>query len=699
MKHVIFIISFLFTGILSAQLTYVPDDNFENYLETHDANGNLVAIGNPNSMGNGIANDNYVTTSKINTVTVLQVAGQHISDMTGIEDFTALTHLECQYNQIINLDISQNTALTHLTCYYNQLSGLDVSQNAVLTELDCSTNHLSYLNIGQNANLTIIRCANNQLTSLDLSQIPNLNILVCAINQLSNLNINQNTTLNILSCSDNQLTDLDVSNNSNLSELYCQNNQLTILDLSNNPILEKIYCESNHLTKLNLRNGNNTAITGFFAANNPDLFCVEVDDPSYMNANWPGAIDTTAIYNTHCETYVPDDNFENYLESLGMGNGIANDNYVSTVSIMTITNLFLPYQNITDLTGIEDFTELTNLDCSQNQLIHLDVTQNKNLTSLNCSLNHLTNLDVTQNAHLQFLYCESNNLNSLDTSQNPDLLILSCNSNQISNLDVTQNPYLTELKCYNNQLNNLDISHNPDLTYFYCDINNLTNLDISHNPNLYYFSCSNNQINHLDLTQNTALRTLNCTHNNLTDLNISQNTALEKIYCYDNHLSILDVTHNTLLTDFDCSVNQLVTLDIRNGNNTMINYFKASNNPNLTCIFVDDTVYSSTHWNLIDPTSHFVATQAECDAQNIDKNQFNKAIKFYPNPVNNILTITNKTNLDLKIYIYNILGMMVYQAETLPEQIDTSHLQTGMYLIKIDSKNLSITKKLIVKHL
>ena len=61
-----------------AQQTYVPDDNFEAYLEA-------------NGMGNGIANDDSVTTSNINTITSLDVSSKAISDLTGIEDFTALT--------------------------------------------------------------------------------------------------------------------------------------------------------------------------------------------------------------------------------------------------------------------------------------------------------------------------------------------------------------------------------------------------------------------------------------------------------------------------------------------------------------------------------------------------------------------------------------------------------------------------------
>jgi hypothetical protein len=63
------------------QQTYVPDNNFEAYLEA-------------NGMGDGISGNDYVNTANINTVTYLDVYGQNIADLTGIEAFTALTYLE-----------------------------------------------------------------------------------------------------------------------------------------------------------------------------------------------------------------------------------------------------------------------------------------------------------------------------------------------------------------------------------------------------------------------------------------------------------------------------------------------------------------------------------------------------------------------------------------------------------------------------
>lgn len=112
--------------------------------------------------------------------------------------------------------------------------------------------------------------------------------------------------------------------------------------------------------------------------------------------------------------------------------------------------------------------------------------------------------------------------------------------------------------------------------------------------NITYLICYNNQINNLDLSQNTALKELDCQENQLTSLDLSYQTSLEYL---------------------DCKNNQLIFLDIRNGNNQNISNtdFRPSSNPSLTCIFVDDKTYSQNNWSLIDPNSHFVETQQECD--------------------------------------------------------------------------------------
>ena len=104
----------------SCDKTYVPDDNFEAYLEA-------------NNMGNGIANDDYVTTANIEMVSYLHLNSLNIADLTGIEDFDSLQTLQIYYNyQLTSLDVSNNTALITLSCDNNQLTSLDISQNTAL---------------------------------------------------------------------------------------------------------------------------------------------------------------------------------------------------------------------------------------------------------------------------------------------------------------------------------------------------------------------------------------------------------------------------------------------------------------------------------------------------------------------------------------------------------------------------------------
>jgi Leucine-rich repeat (LRR) protein len=91
-------------------------------------------------------------------------------------------------------------------------------------------------------------------------------------------------------------------------------------------------------------------------------------------------------------TYVPDDNFEQALINLNL-DGMFDDS-VLTSAIDTLTILYLSNRNIADLTGIEDFTQLSELYCNDNQLVELDLRYNPNLFELNCRSNMLTSLDV-----------------------------------------------------------------------------------------------------------------------------------------------------------------------------------------------------------------------------------------------------------------------------------------------------------------
>ena len=78
---------------------------------------------------------------------------------------------------------------------------------------------------------------------------------------------------------------------------------------------------------------------------------------------------------------------------------------------------------------LSQFTALTDLNCSENELSSLDVSNNTALTYLTCSENELSSLDVSNNTALENLYCYSNQLRNLDVSNNTVLWTLRCDDN------------------------------------------------------------------------------------------------------------------------------------------------------------------------------------------------------------------------------------------------------------------------------
>jgi Leucine-rich repeat (LRR) protein len=218
-----------------------------------------------------------------------------------ISSNTALTDLDCGSNQLSSLDVSSNTALTDLNCFRNQLTSLDINSNTAFTSLYCGENQLSSLDVSSNTALTSLDCGFNQLTSLDVSSNTALTYLGCYENQLTTLDISSNTALTSLGCNYNQLTNLDVSNNTALTGLVCNNNQLTSLDLSQNPSLQSLLVYNNSLTCLNIKNGYNSLISDilFSAHSNPNLSCIEVNNPTWSTQNWFN-IDPGTIFSFTC---------------------------------------------------------------------------------------------------------------------------------------------------------------------------------------------------------------------------------------------------------------------------------------------------------------------------------------------------------------------------------------------------------------
>lgn len=345
---------------------------------------------------------------------------------------------------------------------------------------------------------------------------------------------------------------------------------------------------------------------------------------------------------------IPDANFKAKLLAANQFNSIARDNLGQSITIDTnsdgqiqdnealaVYDLRVYNSNISNLTGIESFTNLRYLDCGNNQLSSLNVTSLTNLDQLFCRINHLSSLDVSNMPNLKVLNCYQNLITSLNINNDLTLEELIINDNQIQSINLTsfvnlkilwmgKNPYTSPVNL--NSLVNLERLSVETITNPAMFPLNDTNMPLfvhliqlstdnsvgisilKYNliPNLEILSCQNTGLNNLDFIP-TGLKVFNCPVNNLTSMNLTQFTNLEYLtigqnpigsITFGNHLNLHTISASQVpLTDLDVSnlpaLNSLGvafnptlnTLNIKNGITTDC-YLMGC--PNLRYICTDD---------------------------------------------------------------------------------------------------------------
>jgi Secretion system C-terminal sorting domain len=225
---------------------------------------------------------------------------------------------------------------------------------------------------------------------------------------------------------------------------------------------------------------------------------------------------------------------------------------VSVSEALNVSKLFIPGQTgsmITDLTGINQFANLTSLSVFGNALTNLQISGLSNLIVIHAANNNLTTVSVDNLSSLENLTIANNHLTSFSVTNTPNLQTLSCSGNQ------------------------------------------LTSVDISNFPNLMTLECNNNLITSLILNNNNSLLNIQATNNKLTTVAFEEAPNLSNLYLKNNLFTTIDAGQLTGLNNFDFSDNpNLISFNIKNGKN---NYAQGatpifSNTPSLSYICADD---------------------------------------------------------------------------------------------------------------
>ena len=148
----------------------------------------------------------------------------------------------------------------------------------------------------------------------------------------------------------------------------------------------------------------------------------------------------------------------------------------------------------------------------------------------------------------------------------------------------------------------------------------------------------------------------------------------------------------------NCESNKLTSLDLKNGNNKNFQSSPTNfkNNPNLTCIQVDDAIYSNANWlNLKDPTATYNNICQNLSTADVAIEE----LSIYPNPTKGLLHINNLV-LE-KIEVNNMEGktikIVTFNYPSANNTIDLSDLTKGVYILIIKSNGFTSNQKVIIE--
>ncbi|GAA6767191.1 T9SS type A sorting domain-containing protein [Flavobacterium sp. CGRL1] len=262
-KNYLLLLALCFFTSLKAQIINIPDSNFKTILLEAGISNSLALDKEGNRIVIDINQDKEIQLSEALNVHTLFINKSNISSLVGIKDFTNLTFLYCEENQISSLDVSGLNLLNIISCKKNNLKNLNVQGCVSLDKIDCSENQLTSLDLQGCEKLTNLECQDNPLSSLNASTSLILRRLDFSRTQLSNFEVKNFLNLEVLYCSDSYLSVLDLKGLTKLEILLCAYNNLRNLDVVHLVNLKQLMCRGNLLNSLNVSNLTNLELLDF----------------------------------------------------------------------------------------------------------------------------------------------------------------------------------------------------------------------------------------------------------------------------------------------------------------------------------------------------------------------------------------------------------------------------------------------------
>lgn len=561
-------------------------------------------------------------------------------------------------------------------------------KNALLTHSPViDTNGNNQIEISEAAAATKLNIINKNISNLEgIKYFTNLDYLDCSDNNIQKINTETLTELRFLIAERNKLVTIDVRN--------CQ---LWSLRLDGNPI------EYAYLTG---RNGFQLEATygidfGYDQILNMKYVCVSQQQigPISLPLNhrervWDRLGSALHIGECTIQTPVacqpinfPDPNFK---QALLTKHNVDTDGdgeiCIEEAEKVTLLHL-LKNSNITDITGIEYFTNLEGITLDYNNLPTIDLSKNVKLKKLHIKFSKLTHIDLKKNINLEYLRIDGNPIKNIDLSLNKKLIFFSAYHNQLTNLDISNLTNLKLITVAYGKITELKTDNCTSLFQVDAWDNLITKLNFTTNINLNRIRISNNYFSEIDI-RNCKIKGVSMENNpNLKKAYLTGNHGFYENFSKFSHISGVGINNCPNLS-FVCVNNVSFLNDIKTFITNKYPSCTVSTNCNTTTPIINFNTYFTLSPN---PTTGAMWLKRNLPIYASSGNIYNaqtgifvkKILLFKDGLVLPFKTTDKKTNsTNFTIPIDSVF-------------IDVSNLKNGTYILKVHSNLGNFTTKFI----
>ena len=265
-------------------LTYVPEDRFEQYLidqrwddvlDDYFVTANVINVTGINLE----ATDNWVEGGEIDFHDFDTRFSDRITDLSGIEAFVSLENITLRGNKIDSINLTKNTNLKNFYANFNEFKGVNTDKNLKLKNFSIDDNMPDW-----SEGCGEITQASDSATQLSFLNNPELEMLSVPTVGLTSIDLSKNPKITFLDIIENYLTSIDLSNQTELKEIRIQFNKLKSIDVTKNTKLEILMLLMNDLEgNLDVSTLNN--LIELHLTGNENLSCIQVNQQQLDKLN------------------------------------------------------------------------------------------------------------------------------------------------------------------------------------------------------------------------------------------------------------------------------------------------------------------------------------------------------------------------------------------------------------------------------